>query len=185
MRTPRSKSATAISRWWFQGSSCVKEQGKTLTLVGELSSQNLYVNGAVHIQPGATLNNGQIRFQIMGNWSDGSRRPAQLERTAGCFSAVFKRGTISSTSGTETFECPAIDKTGGSLILASAPATNVTFSSCGTSVWSFSQGTLDLNGRMLTLTGSGTDVLHGMGTLAVTGGTAAGGDEHQQGLLLV
>ena len=111
------------------------------------------------------------RFQIMGNWLNEGGTYNSNGR--GLLFGGSSTQTISSTSGTETFECPAIDKTGGSLILASAPATNVTFSSCGTSVWSFSQGTLDLNGRVLTLTGSGTDVLLGIGTLAVTGGAGS------------
>ncbi|NHM07659.1 T9SS sorting signal type C domain-containing protein [Flavobacterium sp. CYK-4] len=135
---------------------------------------------------GMTLNATSGDLYIGGNltnngtWTNNSR----AVRFVGTGTSV-----VTASSGTQFFDYLLIEKTSGSVQIASA--TNVTINTTAGSVLQFlNAGTLDLNGRTLTLNNSGGNILadgttggttksivstSGTGTIAITNNKTASG----------
>lgn len=136
-----------------------------------------YINGSINIGSGSAFTLGGINvtagdFYLRGNWT-----------RAGTFTpnsrGVFFNGTgtqvIAVTGGgTETYDYFIDANTGGSVQLSSSPATDVTVQATTASPVIFSStGTLDLNGRTFTISGSGGNIDVGTVSASITSSTAA------------
>ncbi|MFY7885666.1 MAG: beta strand repeat-containing protein, partial [Dolichospermum sp.] len=110
-----------------------------LSLTGgglNLNSGDLYLGGNVTNNGATWTNNGKAVFFVQSSTQ-----------------------TVASTSGTFFFDYLIINKPGGSVQLSSSPATNVTINTTtGDVIQLLNSGSLDLNGRTLTLANAGGNI---------------------------
>lgn len=110
---------------------------------------------------------------VDGDWTRGAAGTFTPNGRMVAFDGTALQTISVSGGGTETFAYLRCDKASGDLRIDDSPATDVTVSGAAGDVLQLGNGILDLNGRTMTLSGTGGNVLVENGARTISGGTGS------------
>lgn len=129
---------------------------------------NLDIEGTLVL---STTSGGDI--YVGGDWTRGASGTFTPNSRLAAFNGTALQ-TISVTGGgTETFAYLRCDKATGDLRVDDSPVTDVTVNGAAGDVLQLTRGTIDINGRTLSLTGTGGNILVENGARSIAGGAGS------------